>query len=769
MTLVYLALAWLCGIWACHQLWALGLFGCATPGWPIGAAAGIFVLCAAGLRRRPASRLGAAILAAAILAAWRYHAHPFAACATLADLSFYNGDERRAVHATVEGVVMGYPDVRDVRTQYTLHVETVTIAGRTRDAAGALLVRTARFPEYAYGDRLRATGQLQTPPRFDDFDYRAYLAGRGIHSLMPRARVERIASDEGAPFWTALYALRAAGSRLLNRVLPEPAAALANGMTLGIESGIPPAVEDAFQATGATHVIVISGSNIALLSGVLMRLLSRLLGRRWAVAPTIAGIALYVLLVGADPAATRAGLMGILYVIAIALGRESTAFVSLAFSALVMTLVNPLALWDAGFQLSGLATLGLILFTPTIAARLERFLQHRLSQERARQALRLLNDSLIVTLAAQIATLPLIVYYFGRLSLISLFTNFLILPAQPPILMGGLATLIGGLIWEPVGRVLAVIPWLFLTYTTAVVRTAASVPLASVEAGAIGQALAPIYYAALFGWLLAREVSAAGRLRLPSRRAVAWAAAALAPVLLIATVVNAVPDGRLHLLYLPVEDGEAVLIVTPTGRRTWVWDGRGDGAALLRLLQAHSPGWRREPDAAVQPALTLRQPNTSAAPTGGEAAAPLPISPAVDPLQLAAGASLRLDEGVSLTRLHTANSGWAFTLRYGEFSTLLPATCPPATQAALLAAGQPPAVTLLKTPGPGVGAWPTAPFLAATAPQLILWPLETTYPPDVAEMLASRGAGRVPADAVLEVVTDGKRIWLHQRSNTARR
>jgi competence protein ComEC len=528
-------------------------------------------------------------------------------------------------------------------------------------------------------------------------------------------------------------------------------------------------VEDAFQATGATHVIVISGSNIALLSGVLMKLLSRLFGRRWAVAPTIAGIALYVLLVGADPAATRAGLMGILYVIAIALGRESTAFVSLSFSALVMTLINPLALWDIGFQLSGLATLGLILFTPAIAARLERFLQRRLPQERARQTLRLLNDSLIVTLAAQVVTLPLIVYYFGRLSLVSLFTNFLILPAQPPILMGGLATLIGGLIWEPAGRVLAVIPWLFLTYTTAVVRATASVPLASVEAGAVGQALAPIYYAGLFGWLLAREIGVSGRLRMPSRRAVAWAAATLAPVLLIVTAANAAPDGRLHLLYLPVEDGEAVLIVTPTGRRAWVWDGRGDGAALVRLMQTQSPGWRRGPDVAVQPALTLRQPNASAAPSGSKAAAPLPISPAVDPLQLAAGASLRLDEGVSLTRLDTANSGWAFALRYGEFSTLLPAACPPAAQTALLAAGQPPRFTLLKTPGPGVGAWPTVAFLAATTPQLILWPLETTYPPDVAEMLASRGAGRVPADAVLEVVTDGERVWLHQRSHTGRR
>ncbi len=495
MTLVYLTVAWIGGILLARLLWSQGVIGCTTPSWPFALSAGLVALAAVLLRRRPQERMAAVVLLFCILGAWRYQAHPYAACPTADDLAFYNGDEKRAVWAAVEGVVAAYPDVRDVQTQYRLRVDTLTVGEQTHSVTGDLLVQASRFPAHAYGDRLRVTGQLQTPPRLDDFDYEAYLAQRGIHSLMRRARVERLAEGQGNPFWALLYGLKAHGSALLSRVLPEPAAALANGMLLGIESGIPDDVNEAFKATGTSHVIVISGSNIALLSAIFMAGLSRLLGKRRAVWPAVIGISLYVLLVGADAAALRAGVMGVLFVIAIYLGRQSTAYVSLCASALFMTLWNPLTLWDIGFQLSFMATLGLILFTPTIGTRFEQLLNRGLAQEQTRRVMGVLNDALIVTLAAQVTTLPVIVYYFGRVSLISLVTNFLILPAQPPIMTGGMATLAAGLAWEPLGRGLALIPWLFLTYTTAVVRLTAGVPFASAETGALGRGLALVYLA----------------------------------------------------------------------------------------------------------------------------------------------------------------------------------------------------------------------------------------------------------------------------------
>ena len=604
MTLVYLAIAWIGGIWLAHQLWNLGVIGCGTPGWLFWAGAAAAVVAGVLLRRRPQARLAAAMAVLCILGAARYQAQPLAPCFTPADLAFYNGTAEHPVRATVEGVIVGYPDPQEARVSYRLRAERLTIGAETRPVQGDVLVQTARFPEYVYGDRIRAAGQLETPPTYDDFDYAAYLSVRGIDSLLRRGRIELIAHDQGSPFWAALYGLRSRCSALLNRVLPEPAASLANGMLLGIEGGIPPEVDEAFKATGTTHVIVISGSNIALLTGVLMGLLGLLIGKRRAAWPTAVAVVLYVLLVGADPSALRAGVMGVLFVFAIVLGRASTAYVSLCFAALIMTLLNPLALWDVGFQLSFAATLGLILFTPSIQARFERFFTPRLPQEHAHWILGFLSTGLIVTLAAQILTLPLIVFYFGRLSVVGLLANLLILPAQPPIMVGGMITLIVGLIWELLGQIAAVVPWFFLTYTTAVVETLAAVPFASVETGALGRVAAVLYLVVLLIALIVRgrpQLRPLLRLLPAPRRAAAWLAVAVVPALLMVTAIDLRPDGQLHVTFIPGADGEAALVTTPGGRQVWIWDGQGDGEALAAATRSALRGWRPGVDVAIGP------------------------------------------------------------------------------------------------------------------------------------------------------------------------
>jgi len=745
MTLVYLTLAWGCGILACHWLWRWGLIGCHTSGWGFAGLVSLAALTTILLRGQRRGRWIGGLALMLLLGAWRYHARPLTLCATPADLAFYHRDSERIPWATIEGVVVGYPDVRDVQTYYRVRAESLTIAGQSWPVKGDVLIQASRFPTYAYGDRLRASGSLQTPPTFDDFDYRAYLARQGIYSLLRRARVEKIGQGEGSPFWALLYGLRARGSALLNRVLPEPAAGLANGMLLGIESGIPPAVDEAFQATGTSHVIVISGSNVALLSGLLLGLFRRLLGKRRAALPTAAGIVLYILLVGADPAAVRAGLMGILYVLGIFLGRESTAFVSLFASALFMTMFNPLMLWDVGFQLSFMATLGLMLFTPALRSRCASLLS-RLLATRAQMAMGLLNEALIVTLAAQITTLPLILYYFGRLSLVSLAANFFILPAQPPIMAGGMATLAAGLLWEPAGRVLAILPWLLLTYTTAVVRLAASLPLATVETGMVGRMVAPLYYVGLFGAMGWRHLA------LPARRLLAGAVATLLPLWLGLTAIAALPDGRLHLIFIPGDGSEAALVVTPEGRRVWIWDGVGDEEALARAARPFLSGWRQGVDVVLGPSRP----------------APGPAGQSIEPSQLPSGTRLRLGDNLML-RWYAAGGVWA--LEYGSFRTLLPATMTPDAQMALLAdeSAADLQLTVLKAPGPATGAWPLPAFLAATWPQVILWPMETSYPPAVVELLQARSTARVPSDAIVEVITDGQQMWLHQWSSMGHR
>jgi competence protein ComEC len=789
MTLVYLALAWLGGILLSHLLWTWGMAGCATPQWPFGALAAGTVAGVILLRRRPGARLAALLLAAAILGGWRYQAHPLAACLTPNTLAYYATDSTSAPTVTIEGIVADYPDVRDTQTQYRLRAATLLpLQGNTQDGTGSdpqpaiaaplpvtgdVLIQAAPYPAYHYGDRLRITGRLELPPVFDDFDYRGYLARQGIHVLMRRPNIEGTGAGGGNWLLAQLYALRERGASFLNAALPEPAAGLANGMLLGLESGIPAAVNDAFKATGTSHVIVISGANITLLSGALMAALQRLLGRRRAALPAAVGIGLYVLLVGAGPASARAGLMGILYVIDIAAGRESAALVSLFFSGVILTLINPLMLFDAGCQLSFLATLGLIGFAAPLKTRvwavLARLHPHAgtATPPEPSPLVAALIEGLTVTIAAQITALPLIVFDFGRLSLVSLLANGLILPAQPPIMLSGVLALAGGLISPALGRVIAAMPWLFLTYTTWVVGWCAKIPLASVDAGAWGRTLVVTYYVLLGGALVIRRLTAIRWLKLPSRPVMGMAAAAVVPLWLLGVTIAAHPDGRLHVIYVPAPaissvkpaggqtsaHGEAVLIISPAGRTAWMWDGHGDGAALAAATRALLPGPTFRVDLAVSPPAN-----------GQQATALWPGSSTVDPAQLPPGTAIRLDDGVTLTRLD-AGAGWAFSVSYGDFRTVLPATLSSVTQAVLVNGPVGTArSTVLKTAGPSTGAWPTRPYLAAATAQLLLWPDETTYPPDVAGWLAAHNAIRVPDSAGVDVSTDGQRLWLHRRA-----
>ncbi len=134
--------------------------------------------------------------------------------------------------------------------------------------------------------------------------------------------------------------------------------------------------------------------------------------------------------------------------------------------------------------------------------------------------------------------------------------------------------------------------------------------------------------------------------------------------------------------------------------------------------------------------------------------------------QLTPGAVIALADEVQLARLSTEGPP-ALLLVYGRFRTLLPVTLSTDVQAAL---DPLPGVSVLKTAAPGTGAWPTVEFLAAAQPQLVLWPLETSYPPSVTEYLANQvTVARIEAQGTTEVISDGRQFWVLRRSSTGPR
>ena len=188
------------------------------------------------------------------------------------------------------------------------------------------MTRTRTAPHLRYGDRLTFTGGVESPPVFDDFDYRDYLARQGVGAVarFPSLRLE--GEGAGSPLLRRVYALRATLSESLQRSLPEPASALARSLLLGQRRGLPDEVRQDFIETGTSHLLAISGLHVAILLGAALAL-GRMLfgGARWALLLALAAVWTYALVSGMSPSVTRAALMGSVFLLGRALGREGAS------------------------------------------------------------------------------------------------------------------------------------------------------------------------------------------------------------------------------------------------------------------------------------------------------------------------------------------------------------------------------------------------------------------------------------------------------------
>ena len=328
MILVYLGVGWFMGLW---------LASVTTPGltgWLVVGGVGL-----AGVviwrRRAPWHGLFVALLALG-LGGIRYDtAVPVI---DESHIAHYNDGQE----VVLTGLVIDEPDVRDRSVNLRVAMDSLVLAdGIVRPARGTALVRTARFPVIAYGTRLRLNGRLETPPEFDTFSYKDYLARQGVHSLINTPRLTVLAEGEGSPLKQAIFAFKAHAQASINRLIPDPQAALLSGILLGNGHGLAPDLADAFRITGMTHIIAISGFNIALIVAILVRVSEPFLSRRGAVAFAVVGVTLYTILVGADASVVRAAIMGVLYLVSSRLlGRPNFAYASLFLAGFIMTLVQ---------------------------------------------------------------------------------------------------------------------------------------------------------------------------------------------------------------------------------------------------------------------------------------------------------------------------------------------------------------------------------------------------------------------------------------------
>ncbi|MFZ2098857.1 MAG: ComEC/Rec2 family competence protein [Anaerolineales bacterium] len=484
-------------------------------------------------------------------------------------IAYYND---QSIEYVIDGTLVEAPDVRDTYTNLRINVNDLHPVGEETSipVGGHLLARVSANTDFKYGDLIRLQGFIATPSENEDFSYRDYLANQGIYSTMSYPSTSLIQHGLGNPLKTALYAFRQRALDVIYKIYPDPEASLLAGILLGVESGIPQAVQEAFRLTGTSHIIVISGFNITIIAALFALLFSRLLGRRKGAMVAALGIILYTLLVGANAAVVRAAILGLLTLLGHQFGRRQVGLNSLAFTAAAMAIITPTVLWDISFQLSFAATLGIMLYAEPLTDCFTHAASRFIAREKAERLAGLVGEYFLLTLAAQITTLPLMIYYFKRLSLTSLVANPLILPAQPLVMVLGGLSVLSGMIFQPFGQFLAWAAWPFTAYTIRVVESLAAIPYGTIPLGQVAFPLILLLYFLLFLFtftrshfpsVLARLTPAIPLIFLAVTTLMVWKAAFYAP------------DERLHVTILDVGTGEAVLIQSPTGRSVLINGG----------------------------------------------------------------------------------------------------------------------------------------------------------------------------------------------------
>ncbi len=302
---------------------------------------------------------------------------------------------------------------------------------RGRREGAKLLARfapRARLPPRSGpGTEIRVSGSIRGPPprRAGGFDVRAFHRRRGLAGELNVSRV-RVTGGARGGLAGLVDGARARAERALAAGLPAREAALARGMVLGQDEAIDPALLDDFRNSGLAHLLAVSGQNVMLLAALAIPLLAAA-GLRPAarIAGTIALIAVYVPLAGAGPSLQRAGVMGAAGLAALLASRPASRWYALLLAACITLALNPRAVGDPGWQLSFAAVAGILLLAPPLRGALSGLP-------------RLLAEGIAVTVAATLATAPLLAHHFGSISAAGLAANVVALPLVAPIMWLGM-------------------------------------------------------------------------------------------------------------------------------------------------------------------------------------------------------------------------------------------------------------------------------------------------------------------------------------------
>lgn len=392
---------------------------------------------------------------------------------------------------SADGIVVGEPDIRDTNTKLTIGLRNIYLATSTVSVREKILVSVPMYPEFKYGDKVKFRGVLSEPKEFETdgrvFDYKGYLRVRGVWYTSSFSQVQFVSSGHGSIIKTFLYKIKNSFTSSINNSLPHPESALLSGLLLGSKQSLGKELLEEFQRTGVSHIVVLSGYNIAIVAESVMSFF-KFLPKNFAFGTGALGIVLFIILSGGGASATRAGIMVLVALYAKHSNRDYKASRILGFTIVLMLVPNPLLLmFDPSFQLSVLATIGLIFVTPHITPYLSRVTE--------RFGLREIISS---TIATQITVLPYLVYNMGLLSVVSLPVNILILGTIPLTMFLGFITGVAGLISLYLSFIPALFTHVLLWYQLFIVHIGSSIPFGALKLPAFSPVVLILVYFSIF-------------------------------------------------------------------------------------------------------------------------------------------------------------------------------------------------------------------------------------------------------------------------------
>ncbi len=397
-----------------------------------------------------------------------------------------------AVGKSVEliGIVSDDPDIR-LKNKHL----NVTLIDRDVN----ILVIIDRNVLVSYGDKVEVRGVLEEPENFitnsgKEFNYKRYLSNQDIYYTIKKADIKILYSGNGSKLKLFLYNLRASFIENINQVISMPESDLANGLILGVRGGFDQDMNNEFIQTGTIHIIALSGYNVSIVAKGVMGFFGLIFSSTIAIIFGIIMIILFIIMAGASTTAIRAGVMAVIMLLGKMTGRRYDAGRALIIAALLMITYDPRVIIDMSFQLSFLATGGVLFVTPKVV---NWFWWLPLRFE--------IRETMATTVAATISVLPILLYLTGVLSLVSIFANILILLFIPFTMLLSFIVGMVGFISPIISIPFGYIAHLILLYILSVIHFFASLSFASVTIQSFPLLFTILIYGFLIYWVFRKE------------------------------------------------------------------------------------------------------------------------------------------------------------------------------------------------------------------------------------------------------------------------